>query len=83
MIPAVMRIGLYEVSLNDFFRPANSGEYSVDDNYRAYVYMNGYEKKMNLIDDGKTDAPLASDDVMVYDQSGYVFHHVRRKIPYH
>ena len=64
--------GLYELNLNDFFRPANSGEYSVDDNYRAYVYMNGYEKKMNLIDDGKTDAPLASDDVMIYDQSGYV-----------
>ncbi|MBR3456464.1 MAG: hypothetical protein IKH26_14245 [Bacteroidaceae bacterium] len=56
--------GLYELSLNDFFRPADFGNYTPD-GYRAYVYLNGFEQKMNLIDNGAVDEQLASDDAVI------------------
>ena len=56
--------GLYELSLNDFFRPADFGNYTPD-GYRAYVYLNGFEQKMNLIDNGAADEQLASDDAVI------------------
>ncbi len=57
--------GLYELTLNDFFRPATPGAYTAADNYRAYVYLNGFEKKMNLIDDGAVDEAQADDDAVI------------------
>lgn len=56
--------GLYELSLNNFFRPAAFGAYTPDE-YRAYVYLNGFEKKMNLIDSDAADEKLADDDAEI------------------
>ncbi|MBO4907398.1 MAG: hypothetical protein J5486_10300 [Bacteroidaceae bacterium] len=47
--------GLYELTLNDFYRPADfSNTANYTDNYRAYVYMNDFRAKLNYINDGAT-----------------------------
>ena len=64
--------GLYELSLNDFYRPANYGGEGYIENFRAYVYMNDDEARLNSIESGKTDEAAYGDDVMLTDESGYV-----------
>ncbi len=58
--------GLYELTLNDFYRPANYGasEYG---NFRAYVYMNGDEAKMNSIESGAAKEQSYSSDYSLDD----------------
>ena len=49
--------GLYELSLNDFYRPADPGSTDYTENYRAYVFMNDFKKKMNFIDNEALELP--------------------------
>ena len=47
--------GLYELTLKDLYRPANYGTVEYGNEPKAYVYMNGFEKKLNAIEDGATE----------------------------
>jgi len=47
--------GLYELSLNDLFRPANYGSADYGNDPKAYVFMNGFQKKLNTIESGATE----------------------------
>ncbi len=53
--------GLYELTLNDFYRPANYGS-SDYETFRAYVYMNDDEEKMNHIESDATDEQAHTSD---------------------
>ena len=58
--------GLYELTLNDFYRPANYGtaEYET---FRAYVYLNSDEAKMNTIESGATTELAYGSDYQLSD----------------
>ena len=43
--------GLYELSLSDFFRPADYGSSDWTENHQAYVFMNNFKRRLNLITD--------------------------------
>ena len=58
--------GLYELTLNDFYRPANYGAAEYE-NFRAYVYMNNDEAKMNTIESGATPEAAYSSDYTLSD----------------
>jgi len=56
--------GLYELTLNDFYRPANYGDANYEI-FRAYVYMNGDEAKMNHIESDATAEQAYSTDTQL------------------
>ena len=58
--------GLYELTLNDFYRPANYGAAEYE-NFRAYVYLNSDEAKMNTIESGATEELAYSSDYQLSD----------------
>ena len=47
--------GLYELTLNDLFRPADYGSADYGNAPKAYVYMNGFKKNLNTIESGATE----------------------------
>ena len=47
--------GLYELSLSDFFRPANYGSADYANEPKAYVYMNDFKKNLNSMESGATE----------------------------
>ena len=65
--------GLYELSFNALYRPANpgTGDYT-DDHRTGYAYMNTDEVALNPIEAFKTDTLAYSDDALLTDESGYV-----------
>ncbi len=62
--------GLYEFSTYALYRPCDISSVTGQEDYKAYVYINSYKKKMNHILDGASSTQVYSDD----DQpaSGYV-----------
>ena len=65
--------GLYELTFNALYRPANYGTGDYTDEHRTgYVYMNTDEVQMTPIEDCKTDTVAYSDDMQLTDGSGYV-----------
>ena len=63
--------GLYELSLYDFFRPANVGSEDYAKEYNAYVFMNDFRQKMNHIEKDALDKEDESASQSIY-LVGYV-----------
>ncbi len=63
--------GLYELTLNDLYRPANYDNEGYETNHNAYVYMNDFEANLNTIESGATEESASDDDTFI-DGTGYV-----------
>ena len=62
--------GLYELTLNGFYRPANYGGDGYDSSNKAYVYMNDDQVEMPFIENEPVSEMAYSDDYQL--DAGYV-----------
>ncbi len=58
--------GLYEFTTYNIYRTDEPNNVHEDDNYKAYIYINSYKKKMNGLFSDKSDEKIADDDYMDY-----------------
>ncbi len=54
--------GLYEFSTYDVYRAQDAGSVTGNEEFKAYIYINSYKKKMNGLLDGQSATSLYSDD---------------------
>ncbi len=63
--------GLYEFTINAAYRANQNELLTGDEEYKAYVYLNGYEKRMLSVLDDASDTLVWSDDYNYVDK-GYI-----------
>ncbi len=54
--------GLYEFTTYDIYRTSDASSVTGDEDFKAYIYINSYKKKMNGLLDGQSETSLYSDD---------------------
>ncbi len=63
--------GLYEFTVNAAYRAADNSVLTGEEDYKAYIYLNGYQKKMlSVLDDAS--AEQAANDDYNYSGKGYI-----------